>query len=507
MKKIALVSVYNKVGIVELAQFLVKENYSLISTGGTSKVLTEANLPVTQVSEYTGTAEILDGRVKTLHPRIHGGILGRRDDKTHTETMTAMDINPIDVVVVNLYPFFEKSGENLPFDELVEFIDIGGPAMLRSAAKNYTCVAVLTDPADYIPLMNEWRTADGNLSRSSKQRLAGKAFALTGAYDSAIARTLLPDDAPEFLSSSYRKKSDLRYGENPHQKAAWYVPVSPSDYGALSSLEQHQGKELSFNNLRDLDGAWRAVNEHRSPACVGVKHAAPCAASLADTPLEAWTRVRKADPVSIFGGIVAFNCEVDEETAQSLSDLFLEVIAAPKYSQSALAQFQNKKNLRVITLPGPPAAPWEALPIDGGLCLQEIDRGFIPEAEWTVPTRIKPTKKQMIDLAFAWRVVKHVKSNGIVLAADTSTVGIGSGQPNRIGAVEIAIAAAGPEARGAVLASDAFFPFDDGITSAVEAGIKAVIQPGGSLRDMDSIKVCDAAGIPMLFTGRRHFKH
>ena len=347
---------------------------------------------------------------------------------------------------------------------------------MRSAAKNHKFVSVVTDPSDYKDLMSEWKSG-GGLSSVTNRKLAGKVFALTSAYDAAVAASLLGDkDTPEWLTGSYRKSSELRYGENPHQRAAWYTPSSSAAFGALSDLVQHQGKELSFNNIRDLDGAWRSVSEFEDTACVGVKHAAPCGAALGASTLDAWEKARDADPVSIFGGIVTFNREVDETTALSLSKLFLEVIAAPGYS--------------------------------GGICLQEVDRGFLPESEWTVPTEAKPTIDQMRDLAFAWKVVKHVKSNGIVLASGLKTTGIGTGQPSRVGAVENAIRALeGKDASGAVMASDAFFPFDDAVKAASAAGISAVIQPGGSLRDEDSIRFCDEAGIPMVFTGRRHFRH
>ena len=511
MTKRALLSVFDKTGIVDFASFLIGEGFSLLSTGGTYKVLVEAGLNVTEVSSYTQADEILDGRVKTLHPRIHGGLLARRDDESHLKTMKKMDIDPIDVVVVNLYPFFEKSGENLPLDELIEFIDIGGPTMIRSAAKNHKFVSVVIDPSDYKDLMSEWKSGSsgGGLSSATNRKLAGKVFALTSAYDAAVAASLLGDkDIPEWLTGSYRKSAELRYGENPHQRAAWYTPSSASAFGALSDLVQHQGKELSFNNLRDLDGAWRSVSEFEDTACVGVKHAAPCGAALGFSTLDAWEKARDADPVSIFGGIVTFSREVDEATALSLSELFLEVIAAPGYSEAALNVFKAKKNLRVLSLLRPSSDRWEALPVDGGICLQEVDRGFLPESEWTVPTKAKPTTDQMRDLAFAWKVVKHIKSNGIVLASGLKTSGIGTGQPNRVGAVEIAIGAlGGKDLQGVVMASDAFFPFDDAVKAASAAGITAVIQPGGSLRDEDSIRSCDEDDIPMVFTGRRHFRH
>ncbi len=508
MQKRGLISVYNKSGIVDLAEFLVAEGYKLLSTGGTFGVLHAKGIPVEEVSDYTGLEECLDGRVKTLHPKIHGGILGRRDDADHLKMMSSRGMDPIDVVVVNLYPFFAKSAQGLTIDALTEFIDIGGSALIRAAAKNHAHVTVLTNPADYAPLMEEWRLSEGSLSMNTRKKLAGKAFALSGAYDSAISHSILGDDeAPEILNRSYRKAFDLRYGENPHQQAAFYVPTSKKAFGALSDLHQHQGKELSHNNLRDLDSAWRAVNEFDDGACVGVKHAAPCAAALAPTPLESWNKVFKADPVSIFGGIVAFNREVDEETASELNNLFLEVIAAPGYSRKALEVFSNKKALRVLSMIRLPSDQWESLPVDGGLCLQRVDENCIEDAQWTIPTKVKPTVQQRSDMNFAWRVVKHVKSNGIVLASDGLTVGIGSGQPNRIGAVNIAITAADSKADGAVMASDAFFPFDDAVKAATDAGVKAIIQPGGSIRDKDSIRACDELGLTMLLTGRRHFRH
>lgn len=516
MEKRALISVYDKTGAAEIAGFLIDRGFSLISTGGTRLALEEAGLAVEDVSNCTGADEILGGRVKSLHPAIHGGILARRDDPGHMRELTERGIVPIDVVVVNLYPFLEKSGENMPPDELLEFIDIGGPAMIRAAAKNHPHVAVISSPGDYPGVMDEWR-AEGRLSSRTRRRLAAEVFALTAAYDAAIAASLASEsqssetpaapEAPERLTFSYRKADTLRYGENPHQSAAWYVPAASSAFGALSDLVLHQGKPLSFNNLRDLDAAWRAVSEFEFPACIGVKHAAPCGAALASSPAEAWTRTRDADPVSIFGGVAAFNREVDQQTADLLMDIFLEVIAAPAYTPGALDRFSRKKNLRVLTLERPPADQWEALPVDGGICLQTADRGFLPPSEWSVPTRIRPTEEQQGNLEFAWRVVKHVKSNGIVLAARRAVAGIGGGQPNRVGAVNLAVSAAGEKARGAVMASDAFFPFGDAVEAAARAGITAVIQPGGSLRDEDSIKACDEAGIAMVFTGRRHFRH
>ena len=513
MNKSALLSTYDKTGIVELARFLIEQEFSILSTGGTYKTLLEAGVSAMDVGNYTGTPAMMAGRVKTLHPRIHGGILGRRDSAKDIQDMTDNGILPIDIVVVNLYPFFAKAEEGLNDKELTEFIDIGGPTMLRAAAKNHTHVAVLCNPLDYNPFMEEWKRCNGQLSIQTRRQLAGKVFSLTAAYDSAIASHFQNGEAehetaPEYLTFSWVKQTDLRYGENPHQKAAWYVPTIPAARGPLSRMTIHQGKELSFNNIRDLDAAWRTVNEFDTLACVGVKHAAPCSAALGTSALQAWERSREGDPVSIYGGIAAFNRQVDEETAHSLCRLFLEIVAAPAYTDAALEVFSRKKNLRVLTLHTKRSSyAWEALPVDGGVCLQTVDRQFVARENWTVPTKIKPSQEQMDSLAFAWRVVKHVKSNGIVLAANGATVGIGTGQPNRVGAVNIAVSAAGSRADKTVMASDAFFPFADGVEAAIKAGVTAIIQPGGSIRDADSIQACDAAGIAMVFTGCRHFRH
>lgn len=503
MIKRALLSVYDKSGIVDFARFLLKKGLSLLSTGGTYKALKAADVEVMEISEYTGEEELLGGRVKTLHPRIHGGILGCRDRDEHRDAMASRKIDPIDVVVVNLYPFIEKATASIPTEELVDFIDIGGPTMIRAAAKNHDHVLVVSDPADYHPMMSEWEE-NGRVGLSTRRRMAAKVFALTAAYDSVIAGSLQDGDAvPEYFTAAYKKEADLRYGENPHQRAAWYLPTGSK--GALSDLVQHQGKPLSFNNIRDLDAAWRLVNEFPDLACAGVKHSSPCAVSLGKSVLEAWQKVRDADPISIFGAVAVLNRKVDEEAAHALKGIFLELIGAPGFTQGALRILKNKKNLRVITLHRRPSDSWEALPVDGGICLQELDREFLPESAWSIPTRASLTEKQREDLFFAWRVVKHVKSNGIVIASNSRTLGIGSGQPNRVGAVRLALG--GRDVSGAVLASDAFFPFDDAVKTAAEAGIAAIIQPGGSLRDEDSIKACDEAGMAMVLTGRRHFRH
>jgi len=536
VEKIALLSVYDKTGIVDIARFLIEAGYSIISTGGTFAVLVEAGLEVGEVSKYTGADEILDGRVKTLHPKIHSGLLARRENKRDMEFLEKKHINPIDVAVVNLYPFIEKAEEGVSLTNLVNFIDIGGSAIIRAAAKNYDDVVVITNPSEYPLIMDEWQE-NGELLISTRRRLAGRAFNLCSAYDDAVAARLLEDmgaqaavgnaarsreceksipdvsaeprlkegDLPDRLEFTYRKGSELRYGENPHQRAGWYLPAAQSSSGALSELIQHQGKALSFNNLRDLDAAWRTVSEFEQTACVGVKHAAPCAAALGTSTLDAWEKTWASDSLSLFGGIVTFNDRLNEETATSLVGNFLELVAAPEITLGALEVFKERKNLRVLTIQQPPTGRWEFVSVDGGICLQEVDCSAAPAEEWEYPTRVKPTSNQIEDLSFAMRVVKHVKSNGIVVAAAKKTLGIGTGQPNRVGAVELALK--GRVFRGAVIASDAFFPFDDAIRIAGPAGIRAIVQPGGSIRDQEVIAACDELGIAMAITGRRHFRH
>jgi len=538
MKRIALISVYDKTGIVDIAGFLIEIGYSVISTGGTLAALMTAGVKVSEVSKYTGADEILDGRIKTLHPKIHAALLARRKSNHDMEFLQQNCIDPIDVAVVNLYPFIEKAEEGLSLTNLVDFIDIGGPAIIRAAAKNCDDVVVISDPNEYPAIINEWRES-GELCISTRRRLAGRAFTFCATYDNAIAARFLKDmneqaaaiqekdsgsrgfmtsisdyatvtkprssDLPDRLELSYKKERELRYGENPHQRAACYLPLERSDFGALSEFIQHQGNELSFNNLRDLDAAWRTVFEFEQTACVGVKHASPCAVALGVSALDAWEKTWAADSLSLFGGIVAFNGLVDEKTASSLVGHFLEVVAAPKLTLGALEVFKKRRKLRVLTIQGPPADRWEFAPIDGGICLQEVDRGFRSAEEWTYPTRVKPTDDQIEDLAFALRVAKHVKSNGIVVASAKKTLGIGAGQPNRIGAVELALK--GRKLRGAVIASDAFFPFADAIHIAGSAEVGAIVQPGGSIRDREITAACDELGIAMAITGRRHFRH
>lgn len=500
MKKRALISVFYKEGIVDFAKFLVSQNYELISTGGSYKHLKEHGLAVTEVAEVTKMQEMLDGRVKTLHPMIHGGILALRNNKEHMDCIENLGIQTIDMVVVNLYPFFEKVQTDISFEEKIEFIDIGGPTMLRSAAKSFQDVIVITDVKDYARVEEEMKTA-GDVSYATRREFAGKVFNLTSAYDAAISSFLLEEEFPKYLHASYEKKMDLRYGENPHQKAAYYVSTIES--GAMKDFTQIQGKELSFNNIRDMDVAWKVVQEFREEiACCGLKHSTPCGVAVAETVEEAYQRAYDCDPTSIFGGIVSFNREVNAETAKKLVETFLEIIIAPSYSEEALAILAAKKNLRVIACHSKVSDSHQFVKVDGGLLVQEEDKTLLERCE--VMTKKSPTEAEKEDLLFAMKVVKHVKSNAIVVAKDKKALGIGTGEVNRIWATEQALERA---KTGSVLASDAFFPFRDVVDTCANYGIKAIIQPGGSLRDEDSIKACDEHGIAMIFTGTRHFKH
>jgi phosphoribosylaminoimidazolecarboxamide formyltransferase/IMP cyclohydrolase len=538
MKKRALLSVFDKTGIQELARFLVQQNWELLSTGGTARYLKEQGLPVTDVSAVTGFPECLDGRVKTLHPAIHAGLLARRDLAEHMETLEQLGLGTIDLVCVNLYPFFEKVQAGLSLEDTVEFIDIGGPTMLRSAAKNFAHVLVLTDPADYAEVQQY--LANGSVPLSFRKRLAGKVFNLTSAYDGAISRYLLEEDFPQFWPMSLTKKQSLRYGENAHQSAALYVHTDSQ--GAIASMEQLQGKELSYNNIRDLDLAWKAAcalgvrfpdgtlvqplgqidegliagrpaqdpsSTAFSAACVAVKHNTPCGVALGATLLEAYEKAYACDPVSIFGGIVACTTRVDGATAQRLAELFLEIVVAPDFSPEALDIFKAKKNLRVMRAASAPQDRMECISVDGGLLVQSRDNRLIER--WDVVTKKAPDPKDIDDMLFGMRVVTFVKSNAIVVVKDGSALGIGGGQTNRIWAasqaLERAAAVTGPANRARVLASDAFFPFPDVVEAAAAAGITTIIQPGGSIRDKESIEAADRLGIAMVFTGSRHFKH
>lgn len=499
--KRALISVFDKNGILEFANFLVNHGVEIISTGGTYKHLKENGVPVIEVAEVTGAPEMLDGRVKTLHPVIHGGILAIRDNAEHMATIKERGISTIDMVVVNLYPFFKKVNEDLTFEEKVEFIDIGGPTMLRSAAKSFHDVVVISDTADYETVMKEMEA--GEVTFETKKRLAGKVFNLTSAYDAAISQFLLGDEMPKYLNASYEKLMDLRYGENPHQKAAYYV--STTDTGAMKDFDQLNGKELSFNNLRDMDVAWRTVCEFIEPACCGLKHSTPCGAAIGKNVYEAYTKAYECDPVSIFGGIVALNKEVDADTAREMVKIFLEIVIAPSFTDEALEVLRTKKNLRVIKCKHTPQDKIKMVKVDGGLLIQDEDLSFTTDYE--AVTEKAPTAEEMENLIFGMKVVKHVKSNAIVVVKDMMAVGIGNGETNRIWPTRQAIERAGDKIEGAILASDAFFPFRDVVDECAKAGIKAIIQPGGSMRDQESIDACNEHGMSMVFTGMRHFKH
>jgi phosphoribosylaminoimidazolecarboxamide formyltransferase/IMP cyclohydrolase len=497
----ALISVFDKTGVLELAQFLVSKNVEILSTGGTFKYLKENGVPVIEVSDVTGFEEILDGRVKTLHPIIHSGILAVRDDKKHMETLERKGIKTIDMVVVNLYPFFEKVKEDLTFEEKVEFIDIGGPTMLRAASKNFQDVIVLSDVKDYGNVIDQLKNT-GEVDYATKKRLAGKVFNLMSAYDAAISNFLLADEPyPEYLALSYKKDMDLRYGENPHQSAAYYT--STVEKGSMKDFEQLNGKELSYNNLKDLDIALKVVAEFDEIACCALKHNTPCGAAVADTVYDAYMKTYECDKTSIFGGIVAFNSKVDKKTAEEMAGIFLEIVAAPDFDEDALEVLRAKKNLRVIKQTVKPQSKQELVKLDGGILVQSTDDQLIDEMK--VVTEKAPDAAMEKDMIFGMKVVKYVKSNAIVVVKDGQAIGIGGGQVNRIWPTIHALNLA--DGRGVVLASDAFFPFSDVVDEAAKAGIKGIIQPGGSLRDQDSIDECNKKGIAMVFTGIRHFKH
>ena len=504
MKKRVLISVSDKSGLTEFAQFLEKNNYQLISTGGTFKHLKDAGLSPIQIDEVTNFPEMLDGRVKTLHPKVHGGLLAVRDNKEHMDTVAEHGIELIDMVVVNLYPFFENAGKNIPLDEKVEFIDIGGPSMLRSAAKNFKSVTVITNVEDYEKVKSEIETS-GDTTLETRKTLAGKVFNLTSAYDAAISKMLLEEEYPQYLNASYKKVSDLRYGENPHQSAAYYV--STVENGAMKDFEQLGGKELSFNNLRDMDLCWKVVNEFKNEmACCAVKHSTPCGVAIGNSAVETYTKTFECDPVSIFGGIVAMNYKVDAATAEELGKTFLEIVMAVDFEEKALEILRQKKNLRIIKIKNPVSDKQTWVKIDGGLLVQDCDNQFSEEIK-TV-TEKQPTEEQRKALLFAQRVVKYVKSNAIVVSNGTQALGIGGGQVNRIWATQQAVERAKEKFSGElVLASDAFFPFRDVVDFCAEKDIKAIIQPGGSIKDEESIEAANQHGIPMLLTGMRHFLH
>lgn len=501
MKKRALISVFDKDGVLELAKFLRDRDVEIISSGGTYKYLKENNIEVKEISEITDFPEMLDGRVKTLHPLVYAGILAIRDNKEHMKTLEEREINTIDYVVVNLYPFFEKVREDLSFEEKVEFIDIGGPTMLRAAAKNFRDVVVLSDKKDYEKVMNEIKE-NNCVSFKLRKTLAGKVFNLMSAYDAAISNFLLEgeEEYPEYLSVSYKKIQDLRYGENPHQGAAYY---SSTEFdGAMNSFEILNGKALSYNNIKDLDIAWKVACEFEETACCALKHNTPCGVAVGGSSKEVYLKAYDADPVSIFGGIVAINRKIDKATAEEMVKIFLEVVAAPDFDEDALEVLRTKKNLRVIKCKNTPQAKNYMVTVDGGILVQGEDNKLANE--YKVVTKKEPTEMELRDMIFGMKVVKYVKSNAIVVVKDGVATGIGGGQVNRIWATKEALERG---KGGAVLASDAFFPFRDCVDEAAKNGIKAIIQPGGSIRDEESIEACNEHGISMVFTGIRHFKH
>ena len=554
MKKRALLSVFVKDGILELAQYLKEADWEILSTGGTAKYLTENGIPVTDVSSVTGFPECLDGRVKTLHPAIHAGVLAIRDNKEHMDKIAELGVAPIDLVCVNLYPFFEKVQAGLKFEETVEFIDIGGPTMIRAAAKNFQDVIVLTDPADYAESISGLKA--GNVPFEFRRKLAGKVFNLTSAYDAAVSRFMLEDELPTYYDMPLVKSQSLRYGENGHQKAALYVTADKK--GAFAGMTQLQGKELSYNNIRDLDVAWKAVcafntfvknaspvngtdfsaydgiicgkdanGEKAAPQgtpitasfggaassvfTVALKHNTPCGASLGKTAFESYKQTYDCDPVSIFGGIVGCSATVDKEAAEEMVKCFLEVIVAPDFTEDALKVFETKKNLRIVKAEIDANDDYECMSVAGGVLVQNKDNQLFEK--WDIVTKAKPTQEQIDEMAFGMTVAMFAKSNAILVIKNKTAYGIGCGQTNRIWAADQALSRAKEKTdalglgNAEVLISDAFFPFADCVEKANEYGIKAIVQPGGSIRDQESIEACNKYGISMIFTGTRHFQH
>ncbi len=517
--KRVLLSVTDKTGIVDFAKALTQEfGAELISTGGTARAIREAGIPVTPIEEVTEYPEMMDGRVKTLHPRVHGGLLAKRDDEQHMAEAAEHGIEMIDMVVVNLYAFEKTVETGADFATCIENIDIGGPSMLRSAAKNFASVAVVTDPASYDDILAEMRDRGGSLSYDTRAQLALEVFRTTNAYDGAIATWLdaqVNSEAGQFpaeKSLGLTKKQDLRYGENPHQAAAFYtVDGYPNAEYSLACAEQKQGKELSYNNYLDIDAAWAAVREFTTPACVIVKHLTPCGVATRDDVVDAYLAAHAADPVSAYGGVIAFNRPVNGDVVEKIFEnkQFVEAIIAPEFALDALDMYTAKPNARLLATGGvnPAGRALEYRAVEGGLLCQESDAVAEDPATFTVATTRKPTEEEMADLLFAWKVCKSVKSNAILIAKDEVTLGAGGGQPNRVNSARIASEQAGEKAKGAVAASDAFFPFRDGLDVLAEAGVTAIIQPGGSIRDQEVIDAANEQGIAMVFTGHRHFRH
>lgn len=500
----ALLSVSDKTGILEFAQKLISHKIKILSTGGTSKLLRENGIEVTDVSDFTGFPEMMQGRVKTLHPKIHGGLLALRNHSEHMQAAQANEIEMIDLVVVNLYPFEETiQKENVTQTEAIENIDIGGPSMLRSAAKNHEFVTVVTDPKDYEQVLKEI-SLNGNTTIKTRQYLAQKVFMRTATYDAMIAHYLNPD----FLSLNYSKKQTLRYGENPHQEAVFYQENN-YQYTSIANAQQIQGKELSFNNIFDADGALELIKEFQKPSVTIIKHANPCGTASAETIEVAYTKALEGDPLSAFGGIIALNRECSGKLAKMITENFYEIIIAPKFSFDSLEIFKSKPNLRLLETGEFNFNPKLQVQkkVTGGLLVQDADLKNISKSDLTVVTQIKPTEAEIATMLFAWKVVKHVKSNAIVLAKNEMTVGVGAGQMSRVDATEIALKKAGAKAQGSILASDAFFPFADSIEVAYTGGVRTIIQPGGSIKDADVIAKADELGMAMVFTGSRCFLH
>lgn len=510
--KRALISVYDKTGILELAQKLTDLGWEIISTGGTAATLKKSGIYVVDIDSITGFPECFDGRVKTLHPKIHGGLLALRNNAEHQSSMKELGIQPIDLVVNNLYPFKAtvlKPG--VTHEEIIENIDIGGPSMLRAAAKNYHDVTVVTDPTDYPKILAEIEQ-QGNTTLKTRQALAAKVFQHTSHYDTLIANYFNKQQGwtfPDTLSQTFEKKQDLRYGENPHQQAAFYSDIDDTA-GTLAEAIQLHGKELSYNNIGDTNGALETLKEFSEPTVVAVKHANPCGVASAKSIEKAYDMAYESDKISIFGGIVAANREIDAPTARKIADIFIEVLVAPGYTQEALEILTKKKNIRILQLSNIEKADYQTLnykKVLGGMLVQQLDQSLLIEDKLKVVTDRPPNEQEMKDLRFAWKVVKHLKSNAIALAKDLSTVALGPGQVSRIWALENAIRQGGDAVRGSVMASDAFFPFSDSVEAAAKAGIRAIIQPGGSIRDKDSINAANRYNIAMVFTEMRHFKH
>ena len=506
--KRALLSVSDKTGMADFAKALVELGVEIISTGGTSRLLADAGIPHQQVDEITGLPEMLDGRVKTLHPKIHGGILGKRDK--HAEEAAEHNIPWIDLVVVNFYPFTDNvKASDMPWEKVVEYIDIGGPTMVRAAAKNFAWVGVVVDPTDYTLVLQELRTQQG-LAFETRKNMAAKVFALTANYDSMISnyfesRIGHAEEYPPQINLNLQKQSELRYGENPHQKACAYS-LGNQEAGILTA-HQHQGKPLSYNNILDTEAALSCISEFDEPSCVIVKHANPCGAASSSTIDEAYTKAYQADPLSAFGGIVALNRKCTKDIAAAITSIFMEVIVAPEFSDEALTLFATKPNLRVLQMPIQARQPWEMKFINGGVLLQERDAQDIKSDDLKVVTNTKPSQDDLDAMLFAWRVLKHIKSNGILIAKHNATVGIGAGQVSRIDAVDMAVRKANDSISDTILASDAFFPFRDSIDRIAKTGVRAIIQPGGSMRDEEVIAACNEHNIAMVFTGKRCFRH